>query len=251
MDDVEKLLKQAAKLDLEVIGVSFHVGSGCLDSMTYKQAITDARHVFDIGNLLGFQMRLLDIGGGFPGTDDFEMTFEECSKVINGSLDELFPPDIGVQIIAEPGRYYVDSAFTLAVNVIAKRLDVDHMAKHNNGDENSSDRMNYFINDGVYGSLSCLINDPAHTSVAPYLHKAVEGTKQRYNSVIWGPTCDCLDKITENYWIPELDIGDWLLIDNMGAYSVSLTSTFSSFEKTHIYLVVSAKTWHGFSLSDT
>ena len=39
------------------------------------------------------------------------------------------------------------------------------------GEENSSTKMMYYINDGVYGSVSCLINDPAHINVAPYLHK--------------------------------------------------------------------------------
>lgn len=44
---VDKLLKLAAELRLEVIGVSFHVGSGCAESSVFKQAIADARHVFD------------------------------------------------------------------------------------------------------------------------------------------------------------------------------------------------------------
>ncbi|XP_044187091.1 ornithine decarboxylase-like [Thunnus albacares] len=251
LDTVEKLLERAGELDLEVIGVSFHVGSGCTDSLTFKQAITDARHVFDIASLLGFQMRLLDIGGGFSAIGDFQMKFQEFSEVINGALDKFFPPDSGVQIIAEPGRYYVESAFTLAVNVIAKRVDIDHMAEHNNGEENSSDRMMYYINDGVYGSLNTIINDPVQTVVAPYLHKAVEGSEQRYRSVIWGPTCDSIDKITENYWIPELDVGDWLLIDNMGAYSVSVTTTFNGFENAQIYPVVTAETWHTLNLCHT
>lgn len=47
LDQVDKLLKLAAKLHLEVIGVSFHVGSGCTESSVFKQAIADARHVFD------------------------------------------------------------------------------------------------------------------------------------------------------------------------------------------------------------
>lgn len=70
-------------------------------------------------------MRLLDIGGGFSGIGEFQDKFEEFSEVINGALDEFFPPDSGVQIIAEPGRYYVESAFTLAVNVMAKRVVID------------------------------------------------------------------------------------------------------------------------------
>ncbi|KAI3360255.1 hypothetical protein L3Q82_014564, partial [Scortum barcoo] len=48
---------------------------------------------------------------------------------------------------------------------------------------------------------------------------AVESSEQRYRSVIWSPTCDSIDKVTDSYWIPELHVGDWLLIDNMGAYS--------------------------------
>lgn len=43
------LLERAKELGLHVIGVSFHVGSGCTDPNTYTQAIADARCVFDIG----------------------------------------------------------------------------------------------------------------------------------------------------------------------------------------------------------
>lgn len=51
------------------------------------------------------------------------------SDVINGALNEYFPLDSGVQIIAEPGRYYVESAFTLAANIFAKRVVMDNMRK--------------------------------------------------------------------------------------------------------------------------
>lgn len=43
------LLERAKELGLDVIGVSFHVGSGCTDPNAYTQAIADARCVFDIG----------------------------------------------------------------------------------------------------------------------------------------------------------------------------------------------------------
>lgn len=55
----------------------------------------------------------------------------QFSVVINGALEEFFPPGSGVQIIAEPGRYFVDSAFTLAANVIAKRVIEEHKDEHN------------------------------------------------------------------------------------------------------------------------
>uniref|UniRef100_A0A3Q4NBU7 Ornithine decarboxylase-like n=1 Tax=Neolamprologus brichardi TaxID=32507 RepID=A0A3Q4NBU7_NEOBR len=228
---VRQLLGRARELNLEVVGVSFHVGSGCTRSSAFRQAIEDARRVFDVASLLGFQMRLLDIGGGFSKIGDFQEKFEEFSEVINGSLDEFFPPVSGLEVIAEPGRYYVESAFTLAVNVIAKRVVVEDGAIKCTGSTHLM--MMYYINDGVYGSMSCIIFDPAHCKLEP---------EPRYRSVIWGPTCDSIDKITESYWIPELYVGDWLLIDNMGAYTVSVTTDFNGFEKAHIYTVVTAET---------
>ncbi|XP_048448310.1 ornithine decarboxylase-like, partial [Rhincodon typus] len=68
MSECRQLLEYAKALNLDTIGVSFHVGSGCTDPKIFAQAIADARVVFDIGINLGFQMYLLDIGGGFPGT---------------------------------------------------------------------------------------------------------------------------------------------------------------------------------------
>uniref|UniRef100_A0A3Q3GPB7 ornithine decarboxylase n=1 Tax=Labrus bergylta TaxID=56723 RepID=A0A3Q3GPB7_9LABR len=237
LETVDKLLECAGELGLEVIGVSFHVGSGCTECGAFKQAIADARQVFDIANLMGFQMRLLDIGGGFSGREDFQVKFEEFSEVINSALEKYFPADFGVQVIAEPGRYYVESAFTLAANVMARRVITG---------ENSPDKvMMYYLNDGVYGSLSCLINDAAHTAVEPYLHR------KRYPSVVWGPTCDCLDKVTDSYWFPELRVGDWLLVDHMGAYSVSIATDFNGFERANIYSVISSEILQALNLSNT
>ncbi|XP_039466669.1 ornithine decarboxylase-like isoform X1 [Oreochromis aureus] len=248
---VRQLLERARELNLEVVGVSFHVGSGCTKSSAFRQAIEDARCVFDVASFLGFQMRLLDIGGGFSKIGDFQEKFEEFSQVINGSLDEFFPPVSGLEVIAEPGRYYVESAFTLAVNVIAKRVVVeDRASKCTDGAESCPERlMMYYINDGVYGSMSCITFDPAHSKLEPYPHRAVKKSEPRYRSIIWGPTCDSIDKITESYWIPELYVGDWLLVDNMGAYTVSVTTDFNSFEKAHIYTVVTAETWLALNLS--
>ena len=65
------------------------------------------------------------------------------------------------------------------------------------------------------------------------------------------PTCDSGDKVIDSYWIPELHVGDWLLVDNMGAYSVSMSTDFNGFERAYIYLVVTAETWRALNLSHT
>ena len=46
------------------------MGSGCNDLPAYERAIATAKKLFDFGALLGYNMNLLDIGGGFPGSDD-------------------------------------------------------------------------------------------------------------------------------------------------------------------------------------
>lgn len=53
---------------------------------------------------------------------DSRLSLSQVTSVINPALDKYFPSDSGVRLIAEPGRYYVASAFTLAVNIIAKKL---------------------------------------------------------------------------------------------------------------------------------
>ena len=61
------LLAEAKKCGLEVVGVSFHVGSGCRDATRYEWALRDCKKLFEMAKKdFGFNMTLLDIGGGFP-----------------------------------------------------------------------------------------------------------------------------------------------------------------------------------------
>jgi len=68
--DAAALMLLAKSLDLKVTGTSFHVGSGCSELEAYDRAIKKAKNLFKFGELLGYDMDFLDIGGGFPGSDD-------------------------------------------------------------------------------------------------------------------------------------------------------------------------------------
>lgn len=76
------LLQLAKQLDMRVIGVSFHVGSGCYDAEAFGEAVMMARKVFDIGESLGHHMTLLDVGGGFPGNHAGTVSFEAIAAVL-------------------------------------------------------------------------------------------------------------------------------------------------------------------------
>ncbi|XP_029531528.1 ornithine decarboxylase 1-like [Oncorhynchus nerka] len=236
------LLERAKELCLDVIGVSFHVGSGCTDPDTYSQAISDARCVFDMGSEVGFNMTLLDIGGGFPGSEDTKLKFEEITAVINPALDKYFPAESGIRIIAEPGRYYVASAYTLAVNIIAKKVIMNEQSASDEDEDWTSDRtLMYYVNDGVYGSFNCILYDHAHP--LPTLHKKPKPDDRMYHCSIWGPTCDGLDRIAEMCTLPDMQVGEWLLFENMGAYTVAASSTFNGFQKPDIYYTMSRTAW--------
>ena len=62
---------------------SFHVGSGCRDRNAYVKAVSLAREAFDIGLKEGFDMNLLDIGGGFPGQKSAHITMEEVTRLLH------------------------------------------------------------------------------------------------------------------------------------------------------------------------
>lgn len=110
------LLALARSLNLDVIGVSFHVGSGCKDPQMFEDAVVRARSVFEMGRREGYAFDFLDIGGGFEAEN-----FVTTAEVLSGALERHFPLESGVRIIGEPGRFLVSSAFTLATNIIARR----------------------------------------------------------------------------------------------------------------------------------
>ncbi|XP_056155299.1 ornithine decarboxylase 1-like [Lampris incognitus] len=237
------LLEQAKELGLDVIGVIFHVGNGSTDPETFTQAISDARCVFDIGDELGFNMNLLDIGSGYPGSDDVKLKFEEIAVVINMALDKYFSADCGVRIIAELGRYYVASAYTLVVNMITKKVILNEQSEPDEEDGGTNDRtLMYYVNDGVYGSFNCILYDHAHG--LPTLHKKPKPDEVMYPCSSWGLTCDGRDRIAEQCSLPDLQVGDWLVFENMAAYTVAASSTFSGFQRPDIYYVMSRPAWH-------
>lgn len=231
--EAPNLLRLARILGLNVVGFSFHVGSGCQDPPVYRRAICHCKRLFDMATDLGFKPYLLDIGGGYPGHKG--TSIDKFADVINKALDEYFNTD-AVHVIAEPGRFYVASAFTLATSIHSKRSV--------RGDENSSTSNTvthnmYYINDGVYGSFNCLLYDHRHVTPLPLKR----GCGKLIPSSIWGPTCDGLDKVVEDVMLHDMEIGDWVLFENMGAYTLPVASPFNGFPVPKVHIVADENIW--------
>jgi len=241
--DIPELLSVAKQLELEVIGVSFHVGSGCLAASVFPDAVRLARATFDMAEAYGFNMTFLDIGGGFPGVDYGEITFQDIAEAISPALDECFPPESGVQIIAEPGRYFVSESHTLATCVIAKRRFVEEgagcaaaAAAASHG-EDVSPEVAYYINDGVYGSFNCVFFD--HAILTPMVLQAANADEAYLTpSKLFGPTCDSMDTVMPRVNLPNLEVGDWLYFPNMGAYTRAAASAFNGFQLSKVHYIL-------------
>ncbi|XP_028835592.1 antizyme inhibitor 1a isoform X1 [Denticeps clupeoides] len=241
LKDCRHLLESAKKLGVQVVGVKFHIPSSCQDPETYSHAVSDARCVFDMGEDLGFHMNILDVGGGFSGSID---QLEKVYSTMKPLLDVYFPASSGVSLIAEPGSYYVSSAFTLAVNVIAKKV----VARDHQEDlceslcANDEPEFMYYMNDGVYGSFAYKLLE--ESVPAPTLHKELSAKEPLFSSSLWGPSMDGLDQVVESCLLPELSVGDWLVFSNTGANSMGGSATEGDQQSPHVHYTVSSSDWY-------
>ncbi|KAG0218676.1 hypothetical protein BGX33_006431 [Mortierella sp. NVP41] len=248
LDTTAGLLALAQELQLDVIGISFHVGSGCFDANAFGEAVVRARRVFDQARDYGFDFKFLDVGGGFPSAHVTEgITFEKVAAILGPTVDSLFGPD--VRVIAEPGRYFVGSAFTLATQVIARRtVSTDVLAAAAAaGELDQTPSHMYYINDGMYGSFNCIMFDHQICEPKVLLRDGVWAYDTSAGSVhhheddddfgvasVWGPTCDSIDLIASKAVLPLMETGDWLYFENMGAYTITAASQFNGFRKSEI-----------------
>uniref|UniRef100_A0A7N4PYJ9 Antizyme inhibitor 2 n=1 Tax=Sarcophilus harrisii TaxID=9305 RepID=A0A7N4PYJ9_SARHA len=102
----------------------------------------------------GVLRALAELGLGFSCAN-------KMASVINSALDMYFPEGCGVDILAEPGRYYVASAFTLAVRIVAKKEVPSDQAGLDEEDGASPKSIVYHISEGVYGAFNCVFFDNA------------------------------------------------------------------------------------------
>ncbi len=202
------LVDEAFRVGLVVEGLSFHVGSQCTNFENFVQALAMAAAVREEAKSRGHDLRILDIGGGFPVPYDRHVRpFSELARTLNAEIKRLFPKDI--EILAEPGRYLVATAATSVARVIGKAV--------------RDGKVCYYIDDSVYHTFSGIIFDHCQ-----YHLRAFRSGKTEI-SAVFGQTCDGLDTISQSEQLPALEIGDLVYSENIGAYSNASSTWFNGF----------------------
>ncbi|MFA5794904.1 MAG: type III PLP-dependent enzyme [Candidatus Brocadiia bacterium] len=206
--DAIPLLAKAHKLGLKPMGLSFHVGSQCTNVENYIEALELASIIMRDAKLKQLSLEVLDIGGGFPimHFDNESDYFINTAKTINSEINRLFESNI--RIISEPGRVLCGPACTLVMTVIGKSI--------------RGNKHWYYLDDGVYGALSGIVFDHCK-----YQYQVMKKGPTQI-STLAGPTCDGFDVISNTEELPELEIGDLVYIDNIGAYSTATATDFNN-----------------------
>uniref|UniRef100_A0A8B9RX00 Antizyme inhibitor 2 n=1 Tax=Accipiter nisus TaxID=211598 RepID=A0A8B9RX00_9AVES len=281
LESCRHLLETAKEQAVEVVGISFHLGSRGLEPQAFAQSVAAAQLAFEIGTELGYQMHLLDIGGGFPGTEDTRTQFEEVrssrclhsagrergrrvspglapcrgaeltegeyllpvqiAAVINSALDLYFPDGCGVEIIATPGRYYITSAFTFAASITAREEVPVEQPGSDEEESGSKKSLVYHLSDGIYSAFSCLLFDTP--CPRPQLHKRPCPDHPSHSSSLRGPPEDAEDHIADGLELPELQVGDWLIFEDMGAYTIATSSLLGGCSQPQITYAMSRVAW--------
>ena len=223
-DTPQKLLRIGREWGLKFTGVSFHIGSNSSDPSAFIKAVADSRAIFDYAAEIGYDFKVLDVGGGF--TSDL---FEEMADHLNGALSQYFPSPT-VEIIGEPGRFYVGSAYVLAAQVTGRRDVKDP--------RDGVVTCQYDINEGNYGLLASTISD--HQEVIPRVLRKKDMRYAPTTYRVFGPTCDAWDKPVDSYHASDTIVyGDWVYFEGMGAYTYPCATEFNGNPKAKAYHVSS------------
>ncbi|HKZ50382.1 MAG TPA: type III PLP-dependent enzyme [Dehalococcoidia bacterium] len=212
------LLERAAELGVEPYGLAFHVGSQCVRTESWPAALVEARRVWDEAAARGIELKLLNLGGGFPApyTDDVPSVAQIGNEVCRHAR-RLFPPDVGYAL--EPGRFMVAEAGVVATTVIGKAL--------------RKGRPWVFVDLSVYSGLFEVLAGWSYPIVT------ARDDRPKRTATLAGPSCDSTDILAREVELPDLEVGDRLLLLSAGAYTTAYRQ-YNGFSFPEVLVVDSA-----------
>lgn len=207
----QALLTQARAHAVQ-LGLSFHVGTHCLDTEAYAHAV---RVATDVIKASGVEVNAIDVGGGFPADLDPANPPPPVTEYFRAVTDTLAAAGMtGIELLCEPGRGMVASGGQLVVRVEARKGDL------------------LYINDGTYGGIF----EGGGSVGLPYPARMVRvvGRSARSKSGfrLAGPTCDSVDMMKGPFMLPsDIAEGDYIVLDQLGAYGEVSRTPFNGFDQ--------------------
>ncbi len=216
------LLKRVAEAGF-IPSLTFHPGTQCTAPQAWGSYVSAAA---GIARDAGVRIARLNVGGGFPNyrlaevVPDYDAIFTTIDRVTDESFGEDRP-----ELVCEPGRALCGDAFAVAARVKAVR-DSEHV----------------FMNDGVYGSLFEFSQIGSIDRVDVLDSDGRRRTGGPAPKIAFGPTCDSVDRLPGEVAFPsDIEEGDFVVFQGMGAYSTVTNSRFNGFGDLQRCTVLSLK----------
>lgn len=201
--ELENVIKEINNINnLKVKGIHIHYTAKTRSINIYNVL---AKKACEIAKLFDYELEYLDIGGGFFGGVPNKPSYEEYMRVISNELSKVFNKS-KTKLIVEPGSALIGSPIDFVCEVVDVK---DTFAKRIvtvNGSRNNIDplmiKSNYFFN--IESKNKNIINE----------------------QIICGYTCLDYDRIIKLENKSELKIGDKIIFNKVGAYTMSLSPLF-------------------------
>ena len=195
-----KLFQLAQASGLTPYGVTFHVGSQCLRTESWLEALAIAGQVWHAAAKAGMPLRLVDLGGGLPSRylEDVPSVAEIGNEIIRRALPTFGPE---AEYVLEPGRVLVADAGTMVATVIGKAL--------------RKGKPWVFIDLSIYAGLLEVIGGWTYPVVTE------KDDLPKRMTTLAGPTCDSTDIIARSVALPDLEVGDRVFLMVTGAYTTA------------------------------
>jgi diaminopimelate decarboxylase len=198
---------------MELVGLHCHIGTFMLSPFAYGVAASKlAELALAIEKKFKHEIKYIDMGGGFaskntlkgsflPGSD-INPTFDDFAEAISTALlDSNFQKDKLPMLILETGRALVDESGYLLGTVISNK-------------RSSTGRRNTIVDIGVNILFTSFWYDHKITPAQPFTHYSED-------TCVYGPLCMNIDVIRESANLPLLNMGDHIVIHNVGAYNMT------------------------------
>ena len=215
LDDAVSLLLYSKEKGLNPCGITFHVGSQCLNKDNWKNALLKTKEVFDMMAKKGIELKVLNMGGGLPIKHTHEIPeIEEIGGGVNNTIKDLFAEDVKVMI--EPGRSVVGDAGSLVTTIIGK-------AKRKNTEW-------LFLDIGVFHGLMETVGGIDYEVLSDK-----KGKTKKF--MLAGPSCDGFDKMFSCNLPSDLQVGDRLYFLNAAAYTTCYNSNFNGLDSPKTFFI--------------
>ena len=210
------LLQQAERLGLQPYGLTFHVGSQCVATSAWVQAIASTARLMRQLRSDGIEVQMLNLGGGFPAQyDDPVPSIGQIGNVVNRALDDLLPFEPTL-IAAEPGRHMVAETAVMVTTVLGR-------------EERAGEEWLY-VDVGAYNGLMETQQTVGQWRFPLWSSRSDHGVVSQAHYTVTGPTCDSADTMFYGAALPvTMAEGDRLFVASAGAYTLSYASHFNGF----------------------